>query len=294
MSMVGQLSSRSSHQEDDQRPGCRYGLPVTARERADEQRLRYASAPQRRDEILRRMRRSGYLSAPDLGAELSVSDRTIRRDLQKLADMGLAELVYGGVLPPGGVTPGSPFGTRSHAQSSEKRIIAQQALQFVDAGTTIGIDAGTTTLELARRLPRDRDLTVVTHSLPAMGVVGECSGTTLIGLGGLHHPASQTFTGPDTIAAISRLRVHTFFLAASGLTRRGAYCSTPLDAEAKRALISIADRVVLLADSSKLRQTAPVSICDYDQIDAFITDDAVTDADRSHLASATRLVIAAS
>jgi hypothetical protein len=81
------------------------------RERTGE--LRYTSAPRRRDEILRRMRSAGYVSAPDLSADLSVSGRTVRRDLQKLADLGLVELVYGGALAPGGVTPGSSFGARS-------------------------------------------------------------------------------------------------------------------------------------------------------------------------------------
>ncbi|WBB69206.1 DeoR/GlpR family DNA-binding transcription regulator [Micromonospora sp. WMMD812] len=265
---------------------------MTGPQLAGEEQLRYTSAPQRREEILRRMRRTGYVSAPELSAKLSVSDRTVRRDLQRLADLGLAELVYGGAVPPGGVQPGSPFGARSQVQSRQKRAIAHQALQFVEPGATIGIDAGTTTLELARLLPPDGDITVVTHSLPAMAALGERSDVALIGLGGLLHPATQAFTGPDTVTAVSRLRVHTFFLAASGLTGGGAYCSTPLDAEAKRAFIAAADRVVLLADSSKLRQTAPVPICDYVQLDAVITDAGATDADRAQLASVTSLLIA--
>ncbi|MFL6055501.1 MAG: DeoR/GlpR family DNA-binding transcription regulator [Actinoallomurus sp.] len=263
---------------------------MTTRESTGE--LRYGSAPQRRREILRRMRDAGYVSAPDLSADLSVSDRTIRRDLQKLADMGLVELVYGGALAPGGVRPGSPFGARSQALLDQKRAIAREALRFVEPGDTIALDAGTTTLELARRLPDDGDLTVVTHSLPAMAVLGERPDVTLIGVGGLHHRTTRTFTGPDTIAAIRRLRVRTFFLAASGFNRHGAYCGTPLDGEAKRAFIGIAERVVLLADSSKLRQTAPVAICDHSELDALITDDAVTNADRSRLAAHTSLVIA--
>jgi DeoR/GlpR family transcriptional regulator of sugar metabolism len=223
-----------------------------------------------------------------------VSERTVRRDLQKLADLGLAELVYGGALPPGGVQPGSPFAARSQVQSAQKRAIAGQALRFIDPGTTIGIDAGTTTVELAQLLPADRELTVVTHSLPAMAALGERTDITLIGLGGLYHPPTQTFTGPDTTAAISRLRVHTFFLATSGLNRHGPYCSTPLEAEAKRTFNGIAERVVLLADSSKLRQTAPVPICEYDQLDALVTDDAITAIEHSWLAeTGVSLVIAA-
>jgi DeoR family fructose operon transcriptional repressor len=264
---------------------------VATRERAGE--LRYNSAPERREEILRRIREAGYVSAPELSGELAVSERTVRRDLQRLADMGLAELVYGGALVPGGVTPRSPFGVRSQVRSDQKRAIAERALRFVEPGATIGLDAGTTTLDLARLLPSDHDVTVVTHSLPAMGALGERPGINLIGLGGLHHPPTQAFTGPDTIAAISRLRVHTFFLAASGLSRDGAYCATPLDAEAKRAFIGIAERVVLLADAGKLHQTAPVPICDYSEIDALVTDDAITDAERAELSARTRLVIPA-
>lgn len=254
--------------------------------------LRYNSAPERREEILRRIRDTGHASAPDLSADLDVSERTVRRDLQKLADLGLVELVYGGALAPTGITPRSPFGARSQARSGHKRAIAELALRFVEPGATIGIDAGTTTLELARLLPPDGDVTVVTHSLPAMAVLGERPGADLIGLGGYHHPPTQAFTGPDTIAAISRLRVHTFFLAASGLGRHGAYCGTPFDAEAKRAFIGIAERVVLLADSSKLRQTAPIPICDYARLDAIVTDDAITDAERRDLSSGAKLLIA--
>jgi DeoR family fructose operon transcriptional repressor len=263
---------------------------VVTRERGGE--LRYNSAPERREEILRRLRETGYVSAPDLGAELAVSERTVRRDLQRLAELGLAELVYGGALAPGGVTPRSPFGVRSQARSEQKRAIAELALRFVEPGATVGLDAGTTTLELARLLPDDRDVTVVTHSLPAMTVLGERSGTNLIGLGGFHHPPTKAFTGPDTVAAIGRLRVHTFFLAASGLGDRGAYCATPLDAEVKRAFIGIADHVVLLADSAKLRQTAPVPICDHSEIDAFVTDAAITEAQRAALPLGTRLLVA--
>jgi DeoR/GlpR family transcriptional regulator of sugar metabolism len=270
--------------------GGRYGRCVVTRERGGE--LRYTSAPERREEILRRLRETGYVSAPDLGAELAVSERTIRRDLQKLAELGQAELVYGGALAPGGTTPRAPFGVRSQARAEQKRAIAELALRFVEPGATVGLDAGTTTLGLARLLPADQDVTVVTHSLPAMAVLGERSGTHLIGLGGLHHAPTRAFAGPDTVAAIGRLRLHTFFLAASGLGDAGAYCATPLDAEVKRAFIAVADHVVLLADAAKLRQTAPVPVCGYADVDAFVTDDAITEAERAALPPGTRLLVA--
>lgn len=263
---------------------------MTTRERTED--LRYTSAPARREEILRRLHVTGYVSAPELSARLEVSERTVRRDLQKLADLQLVELVHGGALAPGGVTPRSPFGVRAQVRSAQKRAIADLALRFAGPGATIGVDAGTTTLELARRLPPGGDVTVVTHSLPAMAALGERPGIGLIGLGGFHHVPTQAFAGPDTVAAIGRLRLHTFFLAASGLSHRGAYCATPLDAEVKRAFIEIADHVILLADSSKLRQTAPVQICDHDRLDVIVTDDAITGEDRGALPAGTTLLVA--
>lgn len=255
--------------------------------------MRYTSAPQRREEIVRRLRLAGYVSAPELSADLAVSERTIRRDLQKLADSGLVELVYGGAVPPGGVLPGAPFQARSQVNSAQKKAIASLALQFVKRGATIGIDAGTTTLELARLLPRDHELTVVTYSLPAMAALEECSDITLIGVGGLYHAPTQAFGGPDTVAGLNRMRVHTYFLAASSLTGTGAYCSTPLDGEAKRTFIGVADQVVLLADSSKLHQTAPVPICGYERLDAFVTDDGITDTARSWFATGRTTILVA-
>jgi DeoR/GlpR family transcriptional regulator of sugar metabolism len=273
--------------------GGRYGRAVSTREHGGE--LRYNSAPARREEILRRIRETGYVSAPELGADLSVSERTVRRDLQRLADLGLVELVYGGALPPGGVTPRSPFDARSQVRSEQKRAIAEAALRFVEPGATIGLDAGTTTLGLARLLPAESDVTVVTHSLPAMAALGERPGADLsglIGLGGLHHAPTRAFAGPDTVAAIRRLRVHTFFLAASGLDHEAAYCGTPLDAEAKRAFLAVAERVVLLADAGKLRRSAPVRICGWEEVDAFVTDASIPEPDRADLSAVTHLVIA--
>lgn len=263
--------------------------------RDDRGELRYTSAPERREEILRHLRATGYVSAPELSGRLDVSERTVRRDLQKLATRGLVDLVYGGALAPGGVTPRSPFGARSQARSAHKRAIAGLALRFAEPGATVGVDAGTTTLELARLLPSGTGLTVVTHSLPAMAAVGERSGGEpigLIGLGGFLHEPTQAFGGPDTVAAIGRLRVHTLFLAASGLGPDGVYCATPLDAETKRAFLGIAGRVVLLCDSSKLRQTAPVRVCGYDRLDAVVTDDAVPAAERAALSAARRVLVA--
>lgn len=237
--------------------------------------LRYTSAPSRREAILKRLKATGYVSAAALSAEFAVSEMTIRRDLTKLAEQELIKLVHGGASLPPGAQLGVAFPDRARERADEKRAIGQWAVNWANPQSTIGIDAGTTTSELAMALPSDRELTVITHSLPAMEILAEREGITLIGLGGFFHQSTRSFSGPDTRAAIKNLRVHTLFLAATGLGDNGVYCSTPFDAETKRALIEIADTVVLLVDSSKFRHTAPVFVCPFTDIDVVVTDPAV-------------------
>jgi DeoR/GlpR family transcriptional regulator of sugar metabolism len=233
--------------------------------------LRYRSAPARRDEILRRLHTVGHASPAELGAALSVSERTVRRDLQRLVESGQVELVHGGAMPKPGARPGSSFRVRSRIQPEQKHRIAVTAAALVDPGTTIGLDAGTTTAELAHLLPAG--VSVVTNSLPAMIVLQDRADITLTGLGGTYDPLTQSFQGPGTVTALRGARLDTFFLAASGLAPDGAHCNAERDAETKRAFLDIADRVVLLADCSKLRESAPAHICGYTRIGSFVTDE---------------------
>lgn len=235
---------------------------------------RYGSAPSRRTAILDHIRDAGYAAAGAVAADLGVSERTVRRDMQRLAEAGDVVLVPGGASLPSGARRGIPFPERSTHRSEQKQAIAGRALAHIDPGTTIALDAGTTTLELARTMPAEQELTVVTHSLPAMSVLGQRSDLSLIGVGGMYNTSTMSFGGPETRATIAALRAHTLFLAATALASTGVYCTVPYDAETKHALLEIADRVVLLADSSKLGATAPVLVCPYDRIQTVITDDA--------------------
>src|SRR5262245_36082446 len=92
---------------------------------------------------------------------------TIRRDLELLAGRGLLSKVHGGatVMPPGSTDePG--FAAKTDRQRAEKVAIASRAAELVRPGSAIGLSAGTTTAELARRLVEVPDLTVVTNSVP--------------------------------------------------------------------------------------------------------------------------------
>ncbi|WP_192581272.1 DeoR/GlpR family DNA-binding transcription regulator [Micromonospora sp. AMSO12t] len=245
--------------------------------------MRYTQAPERRRELLRRAAEAGYVSSTDAAAELGVSEMTIRRDLRQLAAQGLVNRVAGGASAP---VPayGVPFEQRRDAATAEKEAVGRAAVPLVPAGAVVALDAGTTVAALAARLPGG--LTVVTHSIP---VILACTGREdleLICLGGAHHRATRSFTGPITRAGLEDLAVDVAVLSATAAGPTGVYSANAADAEIKRAMARIARRVVLLLDHGKLAAHAPMRFLDLAAVDTVVVD-AGTDADQLALLRAT-------
>ncbi|TDC06386.1 DeoR/GlpR transcriptional regulator [Nonomuraea longispora] len=232
--------------------------------------LRYSSAPHRREAILRRIELDGYVAAADLVTELGVSPNTVRRDLRRLAGDGLVRAVRGGAAAAD--VGATPFTDRSVQASAAKRAVAAAAVRHVEPGTAIALDSGTTTLEIAKLLPSAADLTVITHSLPAIAVLAPRPDVTLIGVGGQYGRDTRSFGGPETLASLEHMSVRTLFLAATALDGSGVYGATPYEAETKRRLIAIARRTIVVGDARKFVLSAPIRVCGWDAADLLVTD----------------------
>ncbi len=246
--------------------------------------MRYTDAPARREELLRRLARDGYVSSQRAAAELGVSEMTIRRDLARLHDDGLARRVTGGASLPGGTGPGqpaTPFDQRSRAGAAEKRAIARACAAYLAGTSTIALDAGSTVAALARELAPGS--AVVTHSVPVMALCAEREDLDLIGLGGAYQPATRSFAGPATRAALADLAVDVAVLSATGVDAAGAYSTSALDAEVKQALRACARRVVLLVDHSKIGVTAAIRFTALTGVDVVVTDEGVAPDDLATL-----------
>lgn len=242
--------------------------------------LRSDSAPVRRERMLDLVRDSGYYSLTALGRELDVSDMTVRRDVHKLAEHGLVRVVHGGVSAITDLLAPLDFRFRSDQRRAAKIAIARHALTLLSPGAVVGLDAGTTVLEVARRLPLDQQLTVVTHSLPAMIAVAHRTGIELVGLGGALFHDGQEFAGPLAFKSLSQLRTGTLLMGAAAVRKGRLWSTNGLDAEMKQAMMKTADRTVLLADSSKFAYSALMMVADLSSLDTVVTDELISDAGR--------------
>jgi len=253
----------------------------------DDEDLRYHAARERRLRLLTAIRQRGFCSSAELSQRLRVSEMTIRRDIRRLAEQGLVRAVHGGAsaapAPAEAAYAGTDFHVRAQQRAAVKRQLAQHAVRLIEPGAVIGLDAGTTGLELARVLPGDQRLTVVTHSLPVMAALAAQPGLEVIGLGGVFHHQTQSFTGPASLAALEHLRLRRFFLAASGIQGGAVLCANPFDSEVKRALIAIAEEVILVTDSSKFGRTAMTRVASLRQVRTAVVDSGISAEDERAL-----------
>lgn len=233
--------------------------------------MKYADANGRRRIILDRLRASGFLSIAEFARDLAISEMTVRRDLRLLRDEAPITLVHGGAsMAP--AAAGLDYVARTTVAVQAKTRIAREAIGFIGETDTLALDAGTTMLELARHLPQAFRGCVVTPSLPVLDLLAGRAETRVIALAGELHRPSLAFAGSLTVAAVRELRLSTFFLGAAAVDARGVYVAADIERASKLALMDAADRVVLVADRTKFEASAPVRLCDFDGIDALVTD----------------------
>nr|WP_202443868.1 MULTISPECIES: DeoR/GlpR family DNA-binding transcription regulator [unclassified Streptomyces] len=236
--------------------------------------------------ILDEVRRRGGVRVNELTRKLSVSDMTVRRDLDALARQGLVEKVHGGAVPvsePSAHEPG--FEAKSGLELSAKEDIAKAAAEMAAPGSAIALAGGTTAFALAQQLLEVPDLTVVTNSVrvadvfytaqraAASGGTGPRAGAaTVVLTGGVRTP-SDTLVGPVADAAIRSLHFDVLFLGVHGISVE-AGLSTPnlAEAETNRHFVRSARRVVVVADHTKWGTVGLSSFATLDQVDVLVTD----------------------
>ncbi|MFF5791154.1 DeoR/GlpR family DNA-binding transcription regulator [Paeniglutamicibacter sp. NPDC012692] len=222
---------------------------------------------------------SGKVGVADLSERFGITRETVRRDLAQLEQVGVLRRVHGGAVAAAKTSTAEQSHTARTTQNlAAKRRIAAKALELLPQGaTSILLDAGTTTELLAGLLaeelaaPRAEELLVITHALPIAQRVSPALPLELIG--GRVRGLTSAATGSHTLAQLDSLRPDIAFVGANGVDA-GFGLSTPdaLEAAVKTAIVGCARRVVVLADSSKLGETALVRFAALSDIDTLVTD----------------------
>ncbi len=232
-------------------------------------------ARQRQVLILDRVRLTGAARVADLVREFGVSDMTIRRDLEVLAEQGLLEKVHGGATVPSRLASHEPsFATKAAMAQAEKTAIAVEAARMIQPGMALAISAGTTTYALAGLVAAIPGVTVVTNSLRVSEVLNRSGrrDQTVILTGGVRTP-SEALVGPFATAQLRTVHLDLVFMGVHGMDAKAGFtCPNLAEADTNRALIEAGRRLVVVADHTKWGVVGIASIARLDQADTLITD----------------------
>lgn len=229
---------------------------------------------ERKQKIIDYINQNAKATVSELSQQFSVSTATIRHDLRELDSRGLIRRTHGGAISVSFVNFEPTSNEKMITKMEEKQAIAREAVKFIKEGSCIALDAGTTNYELAKLLTGYRELTVLTHDLSIAGFLDNNSQVKLIVAGGMARRNFHYTYGERAIATIQDLNVDIAFIAANGVSvDRGMSTPEMETAKIKQVMMRNAQKVVLMADSSKLNKVSFVQFADWRDISVFITDE---------------------
>lgn len=236
-------------------------------------------ASSRQSRLLDHLQSHAYAPTQNLSAFLGVSEATVRRDLVDLEARGLIRRTHGGAMPLAQIMQDFPNAERLGRNAAEKARIGKVAAALVADGDAVFLDAGTTTLQVAHQLAHRDGLTFVTNGTDIMAALTGAGVTRLFVTGGEYHDFNHSLTGALAADTIRRFNVDKLFLSVSAvdLTRGQIAISDPALADAQRAMIGIAQEVIVVADHSKFTRNALSVIAPLSAVDRIVTDTACRD-----------------
>ena len=218
-------------------------------------------------------RAQGRVDVTGLAKDLAVTPETVRRDLTALERRGQLRRVHGGAIPVEWLGIEPAVSDRESHSARQKERAARAALDELPDGGSIILDAGTTTARLAGLLTTDRELTVVTLSIPVVGILVSRPNITLHLLGGVVRGRPLAAVGDWTRAQIADIFADVAFMGTTGISvGRGLTSPDLTEASVTRALIHAARRTVVLADHTKFGREDFARVAPLRDIDTVITD----------------------
>jgi len=203
-----------------------------------------------------------------------VTEMTIRRDLNLLQDKGIVQRVWGGAKWSEEVI-GEEFShtKRTENANEEKRKLAKNALELLNSPTSMFLDAGTTTLELAKILPVEIPLFVLTNNPDICMELRGHDNCEVAVTGGRLSKSVSSLTGAVGLPAFESFNIDIAFIAAMGVSPSFGFTNAHQgECLLKQKAIECAKTRVMLVDSNKMNAVLPYTICNFKDIDILVTD----------------------
>jgi DeoR family glycerol-3-phosphate regulon repressor len=249
-----------------------------------------SSAPyvfsRRQAEILSLLRETGRVAVEELASMFEVSPQTIRRDLNELSEARAITRVHGGAIVASGVE-NLAYEARKLVAHQHKRLIGEAAARLIPDNSSLFINIGTTTEEVAHALSGRSGLLVITNNLHVASELHRNRAIEVIVTGGSVRPSDGGIVGSSSVEAIRQFRVDTAVIGVSAIDADGTLLDFDIrEVHVSRAIIAHARRVILVTDGSKFSRSAPAMIGTLADVDILVTDrlpsPAIAELCRSH------------
>jgi DeoR family glycerol-3-phosphate regulon repressor len=226
----------------------------------------------RQSDILDIARETGRVLVDDLARRFDVTPQTIRKDLNELCERRILSRVHGGAVVASGVR-NLTYEARRFVASEEKRAIGRAAAALISNSSSLFINIGTTTEEVANALLDHENLMIITNNLNVATQLYRVETFDVIVAGGPVRHNDGAVVGQAAVDLIRQFKVDTAVIGASAIDEDGSLLDFDYrEVRVAQAIIENARRVILVADRSKLERFAPVRIAHLRQIETFVTD----------------------
>jgi DeoR family glycerol-3-phosphate regulon repressor len=226
----------------------------------------------RQQQILDIARQSGRVTVDGLAARFGVTPQTIRKDLNDLCGQRILSRTHGGAILSSGVE-NVAYDARRNLARSEKQGIGARAAALIPNNSSLFVNIGTTTEEVARHLTLHEGLMVITNNLHVAHILTPSPRIDVFVAAGMVRKPDGGIVGESVVDFISQFRVDRAVIGVSAIDDDGALLDFDYrEVMAARAIIKNARRTILVADSMKFTRTAPMRFGHISQMDVLVTD----------------------
>ncbi len=228
----------------------------------------------RQQELLSLIRRDGAVRVKDMARRFRVTTQTIRRDLNALCDAGMARRTHGGARAPDSARVSNlDYRARRALRRDAKQAVARVAAGLIPGGCSLMLNIGTTTEQVAVALGGHAQLVVISNNINIISTMMSAAPRELILVGGAVRCSDGAVIGEQAVEFIARYKADYAVIGCSALDEDGAVLDfDSREVSVARAMLRNARTRVLVCDHSKFARTAPMRICNLDDLDFVVID----------------------